>query len=563
MKNSSISWVLWLLTLAEGLAALLYSLHWGIVSGLGMRSSLWMVVTGFAFGAWLIIAVTGGIFYLRNKSIFPLNLIQERLATPDGRLLCLAVLFILGLASFEFILFSYMFLPSYIRWFALWGILLGLQSWLLLRIHTDLANRADTWKLPNFNLLSQSQKRVLWILLGILAVNFILMIPGNLHGTEDAGRFLATGEDEVVIYPILTTMLRPSEDFRVTLYRIIEYEEYHYGYPYFVISALVVLPSRILFGSGFDTQYRVNLLLLRQFVSVLPLLLSALLITYLANRFRSLSASVIILLMILTIPAVVRYERAFWHPDALSVLFVALTLFFLDRDRLHFRSDFYMAALTCGLATAIRVVGFFFFISIAGYLLVGWFRGRRFGRVLAAGGSFLAVMLITILLANPFLFDPGARGRMVDILNQKSHEMANGYGDPDPHQIYQTGWVTWLPFLSKDYGSPWFLGFLLLSTMCAALADRRNAFPALLLGWIVAMGGYVIYFVAVKSFQYGLPIFVPLFGSAFFIPDLIKDINMPAFQNQYMRKIIKTAVYLIALVQCALNIQALLVSISL
>jgi hypothetical protein len=38
----------------------------------------------------------------------------------------------------------------------------------------------------------------------------------------------------------------------------------------------------------------------------------------------------------LSIRAVVRMNIQFWHPDALSVLAVVVTLFFLERDRLRF-----------------------------------------------------------------------------------------------------------------------------------------------------------------------------------------------------------------------------------
>jgi hypothetical protein len=557
MENRSLSCVLWLSTLLQGLAALLYSFYWGLVLGQGLGSSLWLSVTGIAFCLWLGFLLIGGFFHLKHTRIFPLNLIQEKLAAPDGRLQCMAVFIILGLASFEFVLLSFMFLPTYFRWFALWGILLGIQGWLLLRVQPGSADRSDGWKLPNISRFSQSQKRVMWILSAILALNFILMIPTNLYGTEDAGRFLATGEDEVVIYPILTTMYQPADDFRLSLYRWIEYDDYHYGYPFYVFSALVVLPSRIISGPEFGSHYRMNLLLLRQFVSVLPLLLSAFLITYLATRFRSLTISIMILLLILTIPAVVRYERAFWHPDALALLFVVLTLFFLDRDRLRFGNDFYLAAVCCGLASAIRLVGFFFFLSVAGYLLVGWMRGKSFGRIVSAGAGFLALMCMAILLANPYMFDAGARGRMSDILSQKSYEMANGYGDPDPHAIYQTGWETWLPFLAKDFAPPWFVGFLLLSTAAAAVFDRRSPFPALLLGWVVAMGGYLIYFVAVKSYQYGLPVFVPLMGSVAFLPEMLKNMNNVAFQHGFPQKFLTGAVHLFFLVQCILNINAI------
>jgi hypothetical protein len=73
---------------------------------------------------------------------------------------------------------------------------------------------------------------------------------------------------------------------------------------------------------------------------------------------------------------------------------------------------------------------------------------------------------------------------------------------------------------------------------------------------VMGMGGYLIYFVAVKSFQYGLPVYIPLMGSAAFLLDALR--NKPVFQNQLARRFITGAVYLVFLTQCILNIQAIL-----
>jgi hypothetical protein len=146
---------------------------------------------------------------------------------------------------------------------------------------------------------------------------------------------------------------------------------------------------------------------------------------------------------------------------------------------------------------------------------------------------------------------------MFEIMGEKSNEMAHGYGDPDPFHIYQTGWDTWLPFLAKDYGSPWFLGFLMFSVIFSVLTDRRHAFPTVLLGWVLVMGGYLIYFVAVKSYQYGLPVFLPLFGCLFLIPQSFQNNERLASLDQSIYKVIVLAVYLIGLTQLAINIRAL------
>jgi hypothetical protein len=218
---------------------------------------------------------------------------------------------------------------------------------------------------------------------------------------------------------------------------------------------------------------------------------------------------------------VLKYNQAFWHPDALAVLMVALTLYFLDRDRLRFGRNFYLAALACGLASAIRLVGFFFVLAIAGYLLAGCLKKvLTLKRAALAGLLFVIVMGATTVFSNPFIFHTEARARFVEIMQQKNTEMAQGYNEPDPEHIYRTGWDAWLPFFVKDYGAGWFLAFLVLSAGATSLWGKERLFPAVLLGWAVVMAAYLVYFVAVKSYQYMLPLFVPLYGAALLLPSI-------------------------------------------
>ncbi len=53
------------------------------------------------------------------------------------------------------------------------------------------------------------------------------------------------------------------------------------------------------------------------------------------------------------------------------MLFVTLTIFFLDRDRLRFGRNFYLAAAACGMATAIKLLGAFFFLTIPVVVILG------------------------------------------------------------------------------------------------------------------------------------------------------------------------------------------------
>ena len=75
---------------------------------------------------------------------------------------------------------------------------------------------------------------------------------------------------------------------------------------------------------------------------------------------------------------------------ALAVLAVVLTIFFLERDRLRFGRFFWLAAVFCGLATAIKLQGVFFFLTIPGYILAGLLKKKILpGRAALAAVGFV------------------------------------------------------------------------------------------------------------------------------------------------------------------------------
>ena len=197
----------------------------------------------------------------------------------------------------------------------------------------------------------------------------------------------------MVIYPILVDTLTAGETFSATLYHIFIYEDYHYGYPFYALSQLVLLPVALLAGAGFAERTQLNLLLLRQLVSVLPLLLAGLVAVGIATRLRSTWKAALLYLVILTAPGIYTYNIRFWHPDGLNALFVVLVIFFLARDRLRFGRNFYLAAVLCGLSIATRLYGAFFFLSVGGCLLAGLLQKRiRFRQALLHGVGFILVM---------------------------------------------------------------------------------------------------------------------------------------------------------------------------
>jgi len=172
---------------------------------------------------------------------------------------------------------------------------------------------------------------------------------------------------------------------------------------------------------------QVNLLILRQLVSVLPMLISAGLLTYLQTRFKSTWKTVLLFVFLLSIPAVLANNFWFWHPDAMTLLGVVLTIFFLDRDNKMFGRNFYYAAIACGFTAATKVIGFFFFLAVIIYLFFVYLQKQSgFGKIIRTAFFFTLIMLAVFILFNPLLLFPQTRAQIFKIQSQQNFFVTHG-----------------------------------------------------------------------------------------------------------------------------------------
>lgn len=503
---------------AEGVLSLLGLLFLPPTGSFGSRLRLFLVVC--------IVLASVTLFLLSRRAKLHQHIIRwlsEKDHAINSYLLALLVIFFL---VFTF-LFTWLFLPPLLRLPILWLVLLCLQFlWL---IHPLTAGRkAPAWwaeiRLPRWRDFSPAQKKTARIILILGILYFLLFIPPNLKYAEDADTLLHWGGDEAVMYPVLTQLFVPGETFRQSLYHLFIYEDYHYGYPFYVLSALVLLPSRLVFGADFTAHTQLNLLLLRQLISVLPMILTAALVSAFISGWKKPALSVFLFLFLLFMPGVIGYNIRFWHPDSLAALLVALVIYHLNRDRLRLGANFHLAALYCGLANSIRMVGFFFVLGIALYLLTTWFRRRvGFKHIVSSGLIFILLMFFVHLVTSPYLFDPGARQQFIAIVQEKAVEMQVGYPEPDPEGIYRTGFAAWLPFLVQNFGSFWILLLAFLSSAIALIKRWKPLVQMLCLSYSVLFLVYLITGVAVKSLQYMLPASLPLLALAFNLPIFLDE----------------------------------------
>jgi hypothetical protein len=352
------------------------------------------------------------------------------------------------------------------------------------------------------------------VLLSLLALGlgiFVLFWFPNSTGARDFNMTYIFEQDEPAQYPHVVRRLEPAETFPKTIYRIFAYQHYYFGFPYYAYSALVLLPVK-LFGEWENVS--LNMLLLRQFVSVLPMLIAITLLVYLQTRFRSYLKSIGLFLILAAVPGVV-FNNMWIHPDSLVFLFIVLTFFFLDKDDLQFGRNFYLAALACGFAVAVKLIGLFFFLAIPYYIFLGWRQGRiDLRKALIVAISFVAIMFSTFVLSNPFLYWASERAFAWKTQSDLHDAMGSGF-----IVTYNNGPALWLAVFQKWYGTLPFILFALIAAVIGAFKGERKLLNQLILLWSVPFMSYIAFALVIRAKHFPLPILLPLYSAlpAYFV----------------------------------------------
>jgi len=409
----------------------------------------------------------------------------------------------------------------------LWAVLICLQAWLVLRIAyaSEYRQRSSAIAIlrAKWNAWLPVQRKVFSIIAIMGLVYFLAFIPGNLF-RDEYGNFYLHG-DEKVVYPEVTQALITEDTFSGEVHRVLEGWGWQYGYPYLTASALTLMIPRLIFGNRFVEQVQLNVFLLRQFVSVLPMVLALILSVHLVTRLKSVLWSVSMFVFLALVPGIVKYNHRFFHPDALIVLLIVLTIYALQKDKLRFGRYFYLAAVFCGLATAIKLWGFFFALAVGGYLLAGFLQKRlTVKKMILSGLLFILAMAGAISISSPTLMAPYiAKVAMRSWLPRQGSLLA-GYG-PDASGFYETGLLNWLKYFGYHFMKGYFFYFSFFALMVGSLWGARVYLSRILLAWCTATAVFLVYFVALKNFQYMLPLAIPLYSGAFLLPAITADEN--------------------------------------
>jgi hypothetical protein len=361
------------------------------------------------------------------------------------------------------------------------------------------------------------QKRVFLILLLISSIYFVIFIFPNNTGAKDAMMISLFEPDEFAQYPIAMKMIKPETSIKAHLINFIVYHHYYYGWPFYASSALAVLPVVIAKG---HVNTQLNMLILRQVISVLPMLGALLLLTYIQTKFKSPTKAVGLFIFLLSVSAVVE-NNMWWHVDSLAFFFVVLTLFFLDRDNLDFGRDFFLAAASTGLAAGTKVIGLFFFLAIPTYLYLGILNHKLTWRTaLQRGVFFVTLMVATVIVVNPFILLRSQFNDMIETLSRQSQFQNKGWV-----LNYAVGPASWLPIIKRLYGQIIFIILSLIALGFGILKGTNRTRHLMIAMWAIPFGLYVLFAVAIKPTHFFLPILLPIYSS------LVVLFDFPPFEK--------------------------------
>jgi hypothetical protein len=550
----------------EGLAALVWLWQMQFDTGRGRIMDygvLRVILTALSGIILALFAILLIVLFRSGKNFQAANFsLDDWLLRPKVRLfLVQGTLAVLTVFLAECFLMSYLAIPVPMRPILAWAALVAFQLWLVFR----LAYASEYRKRPSLAARLREkwqgwlpvQRKTLIVLAVVGLVYFIGFMPSN-YMLDKEGHFY-THSDEAVIYPDVARVLVWHGTLSDEVRLVIEQWPWWYGYPYLPMSAAVLLVPRLVLGINFADNIQLNVFLLRQFISVLPMILSIMLLVYLVNRYKSLWQSTAMFVFLALVPGVVKFNYQFWHPDSIIILSILLTFYFLEQDRLRLGRYFYFAAVTCGLMVAIKLWGLFFVLAIGGYLVAGLLQKKvTFKWAVLAGLGFILTMAGTLIITSPGLMAPYIARVAGESWTQQQGSILHGYGEIDTSNVYGTGLANWLRWFGFYYMQPFFFFFAVLALVAGSLWGSRKTMNRLILAWSAATGFYLINYSAMKNFQYMLPLMMPLFLGALLFPSVVEahpDSNPPVFfRNPWVVKALRAVTILVVLAQFAINL---------
>ncbi|HOE70407.1 MAG TPA: hypothetical protein PLE10_02160 [Brevefilum sp.] len=385
------------------------------------------------------------------------------------------------------------------------------------------------------------KKKPDWIRISLVAISiasFIILAIPNAKASENIAMVSMFEPDEGVMIPVIKSMVAPKESVKDFLYYFLFYGYYFYGFPFFASSALVTFPFQWLNQIN-NIQWL--MFALRQVISVLPMILALLLLVYMHDRFKT-GRSIILYLFLFLVPAIIR-NGFWWHPDGIVLLLAVIVLFFLYTDAHKLGWRFLLAAFFCGILTATKLVGAYFFLAVA--LAIIWGLVKKdvtWKKAILMSAAFIGIMFATFIVSNPFLLFKSHRTLYINTFRKQTGLLALGYGI-----IYNRGLRASWPLMHQYYGEAVFLIATLGISIWNIIKKETRFLHALILAWFIPLTISVVTFSHFK-YQYWLPVAIPLFANWHTIlPDKFK-LNLRNISFCQVVKVILLFLFLIQLI---------------
>ncbi|MCX6053985.1 MAG: hypothetical protein NTZ74_03550 [Chloroflexi bacterium] len=364
--------------------------------------------------------------------------------------------------------------------------------------------------------MPKPNKKIIPILVFIFLIAFFVFSIPNSKGSDNLAMVQMFEPDEGVCLPVVQNMIIPKSDFFTFLWKFVFYDFYSYGFPYFATSAVVLLPLQWL---NQIQHTPLVMLVLRQMISVFPMLVALLLLVYIQDKFQT-YRSILLFIFLLSVPAFIQ-NGLWWHPDGLVLLLSVLVLFFLWKDNRQFSWRFFAASITCGVLVATKMVGVYFFLAIGMILIWGWIEKKiSFKKLAALSAIFLLIMGISFIIANPFLLSEWARIGYFYTIRVETNELSQGYG-----LVYEKGLKEAWPIMHQFYGETIFLVISLLVSIWGIWKKQQRFLYALTLAWFFPLTVSLLVVTHFK-YQYWLPVAIPLFSNlVMLLPQKITELK--------------------------------------
>jgi len=210
--------------------------------------------------------------------------------------------------------------------------------------------------------MGKTQRLYLFIILILGLAYFAVFLIPNRTGAADATMLSAFEHDEFAQYPNLIQMFRGGETPLLAFKHFLTYQHYYYGFPFYLFSALVLFPVKWMLGSDWTAQTRIIVTVLRQLISLLPVLIAVFLLVLEQLRSKAPWKALLTFLLLLSLPAVIG-NNMWWHPDGLLTLFSVLTILLLIHDDGRLGLSFSLSGVACALAIGAKILGVLFMLT--------------------------------------------------------------------------------------------------------------------------------------------------------------------------------------------------------